>query len=243
MLSALQHWSYCPRQCALIHLEQAFDENVHTMRGNAAHARVDEPGFESFEGVRSERALPVWSDRLGLVGKCDVVEFHPDGKIFPVEYKHGRPKENNCDKIQLCAQALCLEEMLKADIKEAKSIWPGTISLIDHLLACKMDYIIEGVHLLPNFVKEYKDNKNVKIVFLTKIDEKKIYQGLLRNKNNGDWIRDNTKDNKVVTMAAKSLYVYGKFFLKETGKYGLKCFKTEDNFLDKIQKASDYLRN
>ena len=80
MLSALQHWSYCPRQCALIHLEQAFDENVHTMRGNAAHARVDEPGFESFEGVRSERALPVWSDRLGLVGKCDVVEFHPDGK-------------------------------------------------------------------------------------------------------------------------------------------------------------------
>ncbi|OGF36670.1 hypothetical protein A2468_02890 [Candidatus Falkowbacteria bacterium RIFOXYC2_FULL_46_15] len=135
------------------------------------------------------------------------------------------------------------QEMLKADIKEAKSIWPGTISLIDHLLACKMDYIIEGVHLLPNFVKEYKDNKNVKIVFLTKIDEKKIYQGLLRNKNNGDWIRDNTKDNKVVTMAAKSLYVYGKFFLKETGKYGLKCFKTEDNFLDKIQKASDYLRN
>jgi len=78
MLSALQHWSYCPRQCALIHVEQAFDENVFTMRGNAAHERVDDPGFETFEGVRAERALPVWSERLGLIGKCDVVEFHPD---------------------------------------------------------------------------------------------------------------------------------------------------------------------
>lgn len=111
MLSALQHWSYCPRQCALIHLEQAFDENVHTMHGNAAHERVDEPGFETFEGVRSERALPVWSDRLGLVGKCDVVEFHPDGKIYPVEYKHGRKKLQVHDDLQLAAQAMCLEDM------------------------------------------------------------------------------------------------------------------------------------
>lgn len=111
MLSALQHWSYCPRQCALIHLEQAFDDNVHTMRGNAAHERVDEAGFETFEGVRSERALPVWSDRLGLIGKCDVVEFHPDGRIYPVEYKHGQKRVMTHDDIQLVAQALCLEEM------------------------------------------------------------------------------------------------------------------------------------
>lgn len=121
MLSALQHWSYCPRQCALIHLEQAFDENVHTMRGNAAHERVDDPGFETFEGVRSERALPVWSDRLGLVGKCDVVEFHPDGHIYPVEYKHGRKKPQAHDDLQLAAQALCLEEMF------GKSISNGAI--------------------------------------------------------------------------------------------------------------------
>lgn len=112
MLSALQHWSYCPRQCALIHLEQAFDENVHTMRGNAVHERVDDPGFETFEGVRSERALPIWSDRLGLIGKCDVVEFHPDGSIYPVEYKHGRKREQTHDNLQLAAQAICLEEML-----------------------------------------------------------------------------------------------------------------------------------
>jgi CRISPR-associated exonuclease Cas4 len=111
MLSALQHWSYCPRQCALIHVEQAFDENVFTMRGNAAHERVDDPGFETFEGVRAERALPVWSERLGLIGKCDVVEFHPDGHIFPVEYKHGKKREKIHDDLQLGAQAMCLEEM------------------------------------------------------------------------------------------------------------------------------------
>jgi len=111
MLSALQHWSYCPRQCGLIHLEQVFEENVHTMRGNAAHERVDEPGYETFEGVREERALPVWSDTLGLIGKCDVVEFHPDGHIYPVEYKHGKKREKSHDDIQLAAQAMCLEEM------------------------------------------------------------------------------------------------------------------------------------
>ncbi len=111
MLSALQHWSYCPRQCALIHVEQAFDENVHTMRGNAVHQRVDEPGFESFEGVRSEHALPVWSERLGLIGKCDIVEFYPDGRIYPVEYKHGKKRAKTHDDIQLAAQAICLEEM------------------------------------------------------------------------------------------------------------------------------------
>lgn len=111
MLSALQHWSYCPRQCALIHLEQAFDENVHTMRGNAAHERVDEPGYETFEGARIERALPVFSDTLGLVGKCDVVEFRTDGTIYPVEYKHGKKREKLHDDLQLAAQAVCLEEM------------------------------------------------------------------------------------------------------------------------------------
>ncbi len=113
----LQHYSYCPRQCALIHVEQAFDENVHTMRGNAAHQRVDEPGFESFEGVRSEKALPVWSERLGLIGKCDVVEFYPDGRIYPVEYKHGKKRAKAHDDIQLAAQAICLEEMIGKQVK------------------------------------------------------------------------------------------------------------------------------
>lgn len=110
-LSALQHWSYCPRQCALIHIEQAFEENVHTMRGQAVHQRVDEPGFEERSGARVERALPLWCDRLNLIGKADVVEFLPDGTPYPVEYKHGRKREKLHDDLQLAAQALCLEEM------------------------------------------------------------------------------------------------------------------------------------
>ena len=111
MLSALQHYSYCPRQCALIHVEQAFAENVHTMRGNAVHERVDEPGFEEKTNVRVERALPVWSEKFGLIGKCDVVEFLPDGTPYPVEYKHGVKRVKVHDDMQLAAQAMCLEEM------------------------------------------------------------------------------------------------------------------------------------
>jgi len=114
-LSALQHWAYCPRQCGLIHLEQAFDDNLHTLRGQAVHAQVDRPGFEVRKGLRIERALPLFSDRLGLVGKADTVEFEPDGTPYPVEYKHGsRHKAADiaaCDDLQLAAQALCLEEM------------------------------------------------------------------------------------------------------------------------------------
>ncbi len=111
-ISALQHWAYCPRQCGLIHLEQAFADNIHTARGQAVHHLVDEPGYEMRAGVRVERALPLWSDRLGLIGKADLVEFHPDGTIFPVEFKHGRKRQKAHDDIQLAAQAMCLEEML-----------------------------------------------------------------------------------------------------------------------------------
>jgi len=111
-ISALQHWAYCPRQCGLIHLEQAFADNLHTARGQAVHHLVDEPGYEMRAGVRVERALPLWSDRLGLIGKADLVEFHPDGTIFPVEFKHGRKRQKAHDDIQLAAQAMCLEEML-----------------------------------------------------------------------------------------------------------------------------------
>ncbi len=112
-LSALQHWCYCPRQCGLIHLEQAFDDNVHTLRGNALHARVDQPGVETAKGVRVERALPVWHETLGLIGKADVVEYPPGGTPYPVEYKQGSRHKAAaiaaCDDVQLAAQALCLE--------------------------------------------------------------------------------------------------------------------------------------
>jgi CRISPR-associated exonuclease Cas4 len=88
-LSALQHWAYCPRQCGLIHLEQAFDDNLHTLRGNAVHRRVDQPGVETVKGVRVEHALALWHDELGLLGKADVVEFDGASAPYPVEYKHG----------------------------------------------------------------------------------------------------------------------------------------------------------
>ena len=115
-ISALQHYAYCPRQCALIHVEQVFDDNVYTARGQAVHRLVDTPGYEIKAGVKVERALPLWSDRLGLIGKADVVEFHPGGAVFPVEFKHGRKREKIHDDIQLAAQAMCLEEMLGATV-------------------------------------------------------------------------------------------------------------------------------
>jgi CRISPR-associated exonuclease Cas4 len=114
-LSALQHWCYCPRQCALIHVEQVFAENLYTLRGQAVHREVDRPGVETRAGLRVERALPVWSERLGLSGKADAVEFEIDGTPYPVEYKAGNRAKASwiaaCDDLQLAAQALCLEEM------------------------------------------------------------------------------------------------------------------------------------
>lgn len=112
-VSALQHYVYCPRQCALIHVEQAFDDNIHTLRGRRVHEKVDEGGVETAEGVRVERSLPIWSERYGLIGKADLVEFADDGTPYPVEYKHGRVNKKSfpADAAQLCAQALCLEEM------------------------------------------------------------------------------------------------------------------------------------
>lgn len=121
-LSALQHWQYCPRQCGLIHLEQVFDDNVHTLRGQAVHAKADQPGVETAKGVRVERALPLWHDALGLIGKSDVVEFLAGGVPYPVEYKHGsRNKAADiaaCDDIQLAAQAMCLEAMTGKSVNE-----------------------------------------------------------------------------------------------------------------------------
>ena len=121
-LSALQHWQYCPRQCGLIHLEQVFDENIYTLRGQALHAKVDQPGVETAKGVRVERALPLWHDALGLIGKSDVVEFLAGGVPYPVEYKHGsRNKAADiaaCDDIQLAAQAMCLEAMTGKPVNE-----------------------------------------------------------------------------------------------------------------------------
>ena len=128
MLSALQHIIFCERQCALIHVEQLWSENVFTAEGRIMHDKVDTAKQEKRKDIRVEYGVPLRSLRLGLIGKADVVEFnrqedkwHP----FPVEYKRGKPKKDNCDKVQLCAQAICLEEMLSCTITEG-ALFYGT---------------------------------------------------------------------------------------------------------------------
>lgn len=118
-LSALQHFLFCPRQCALIHVERAWAENALTAEGRLAHDKVHEPAQERRKGVRSITGMPLRSADLGLVGVADLVELHdtPAGAVpFPVEHKLGRPKAHRADEVQLCAQALCLEEMFGVSV-------------------------------------------------------------------------------------------------------------------------------
>ncbi|MDM7324366.1 MAG: CRISPR-associated protein Cas4 [Thermus sp.] len=111
-ISALQHYAYCPRQFALIHIEQEWRDNLFTYMGTLAHKTIDEPSSLTRQGMRVEYGLPLFSERLGLVGKADVVEF-PQDIPYPVERKLSRRKSSKPDEIQLCAQAMCLEEMFQ----------------------------------------------------------------------------------------------------------------------------------
>lgn len=125
MISALNHYLYCPRRCGLVHVEQVWSENLYTMRGREVHENVDETSSHVLEGVRYERALPLWSKRLGLTGKADLVEFHGETP-YPVEYKSGRHKKFTNDYTQLCAQAFCLEEMLGVAVDKGALYWHGS---------------------------------------------------------------------------------------------------------------------
>jgi CRISPR-associated exonuclease Cas4 len=135
MLSALQHYAFCPRQCALIHLEDAWSENLFTAEGRAMHERAHQEKYESRKGVKIERGMPLESKRYGLKGKADVVEFHADQKgvfvAFPVEYKRGKEKTDNRDKVQLCAQALCLEEMTGKTVEDGALFYGKTRSRLE----------------------------------------------------------------------------------------------------------------
>ena len=143
-LSALQHLLFCERQCALIHIEQAWTENLFTAEGRLMHERVDAGGRESRGDVRLAFGLALRSLRLGLSGKADVVEFHreptPAGskitsshlwRPFPVEHKRGRPKKADWDKVQLCAQAMCLEEMLELEVPRGALFYGKTRRRLD----------------------------------------------------------------------------------------------------------------
>jgi CRISPR-associated exonuclease Cas4 len=116
-LSLLNDNLYCPRRAGLKMIEGWRAENMHTVRGDIVHEHADLPGYEVAKNVTLLRALPVFSDRLGLSGKCDVIERHADGTLLPVEYKKGKRRQFDNDDAQLCAQALCLEEMFGIPIQ------------------------------------------------------------------------------------------------------------------------------
>ncbi len=129
-LSALQHYLFCPRQCALIHVEQAWAENRLTAEGRVLHEATAEIGTEKRRGVRVVTAMPLVSGRLGVSGVADLVEMHKtdDGnwRPFPVEYKRGKPKAHRADEVQLCAQAIALEEMFRVTLTKGALFYGET---------------------------------------------------------------------------------------------------------------------
>ncbi len=128
-ISALQHYLYCPRQCALIHLELIWTENAYTAEGRLLHEKAHSGKSETRGDTRTACGLPLRSRELGLSGQADVVEFHRRENVwfpYPVEYKRGRPKAHDADRIQLCAQAVCLEEMLALPVPEGALFYGKT---------------------------------------------------------------------------------------------------------------------
>lgn len=122
-ISAIEHHEYCPRQCALILVDGLWQENPHTIAGSRAHRRVDSGASRRERGRLVLRAIPLWSESLGLSGRADSVELEPDGRVTPVEYKSGVRHGRTAD-LQLCAEALCLEEMLEVEISQGY-VWYG----------------------------------------------------------------------------------------------------------------------
>lgn len=153
-ISALQHFAYCPRQFALIHIEQVWADNRFTAEGNILHERVDSGVAEQRKGVRYERGVMLKSLHYGLTGKMDLLEIEQGdpARYFPVEYKRGKPKIQDWDRIQVCAQALCIEEMRDVHVKEG-AIWYWEVRkresiVIDEALRTTTITVIEGAHAL-----------------------------------------------------------------------------------------------
>ncbi len=168
MLSALQHYAFCPRQFALIHVEQVWAENYFTAHGNLLHERVDSCEPEQRGNVRFERGVAVKSNQLKVNGKLDLLEIEgkPPKLYFPVEYKRGKPKIESWDKIQLCAQALCLEEMRDISIDKG-ALWYWQIRkreqvLLDDNLRAETLAAIKGAHAILSSGKTPKPTANKK---------------------------------------------------------------------------------
>jgi CRISPR-associated exonuclease Cas4 len=153
-ISGLQHYVYCPRQWALIHIEDVWTDNVFTVRGEILHEKVDTDTYETRGTTKTVRGLRIHSKRLGIVGRADVVEFKntKDGQeeIMSVEFKAGEPKEDISDKVQLCAQVLCLEEMMNVAIRHGAFFYGRTRRRlqvdIDNTLRGQTEKIITQIH-------------------------------------------------------------------------------------------------
>lgn len=157
-LSGIQHFLFCRRQWALIHIEQQWQDNALTAEGRIMHQRADDPFFtETRNGVITARSVPIASYRLGLVGVCDVVEFtlSPEGVRLPgrdglyspapIEYKRGKPKRDPCDEAQLCAQAMCLEEMLATNIARGYLYYGQTHHRIEVELTVELRTLVQNM--------------------------------------------------------------------------------------------------
>ena len=184
-ISALQHYAYCPRQFALIHVEQVWAENYFTAHGNLLHERVDRCEPEQRGNLRYERGVAVISHELRITGKLDLLEVEgkPPTKYFPVEYKRGKPKLEDWDKIQLCAQALCLEEMRGVTINEG-ALWYWQVRkrepvVFDEALRSVTLAAIDGTHKVlasGNTPPPIKQKKRCKACSLVDLCEPDIFR-------------------------------------------------------------------
>nr|BAV59351.1 CRISPR-associated protein cas4 [Candidatus Endomicrobium sp. MdMp-027] len=168
-ISGLQHISYCKRQCALVHIEQVWTDNFFTAKGIVMHDKVHKEKSEYKKGVIVERNIYIKSYKLGLIGKNDVVEFHKSGYKFipfPVEYKSGRAKSGNMDKVQLCAQAMCLEEMMDIKIENGAIFYGKTRNRLnvefDESLRKETSRLAEEFHSLVDIGETPKEEYSKK---------------------------------------------------------------------------------
>jgi CRISPR-associated exonuclease Cas4 len=211
-LSALQHYAYCPRQFALIHVEQVWADNRYTAEGNALHERVDSGVAEQRQNRRYERGVLLTSHVHKIVGKMDLLEIETDintniKKYFPVEYKRGKPKIEDWDRIQVCAQALCIEEMRDTTITEG-AIWYWEVRrresvLIDNALRATTFAAIESAHAIltagktPPPTQDKKRCKACSLIDLCTPDR-------FRNDKSANYIEKIFNENRVIDFLSDS---------------------------------------
>ena len=211
-LSGIQHFVFCRRQWALIHIEQQWEENLRTVEGNLLHKNAhDGYTVEKRGTIIISRGMPIFSRELGINGVCDIVEFYSDDngveifgrdgkyKVYPVEYKRGEPKESDADVLQLVAQAICLEEMLCCEINEGSIFYGETRRrlkvIIDKPLRDRVKIILKEMHEMYNrrFTPKVKTSKSCNACSLKDICLPK----LCKNKSAKEYISNNIEDGDI----------------------------------------------